>query len=105
MQTHAYAQRIRLLPRLCQQVSLGLNARPQAVLGGGESGVKAVAGAFDHLPVGAFHGCPHELVVAGQDGLHRLRKLLPQPGAAFQVRKKESQRRRGQRRRVCFCHP
>src|SRR3970040_727995 len=81
-----------------------MNARAQVVLGGGEGSVKAIACGFDDLPIEAFHGRSHKVVVASQDGLHRLRKLLPKPGAAFQVCKQKGQCRWRGRRRIISCH-
>ena len=51
--------------------------------------MEAITGGFHNLPVARFDGRSYEVIVARQDRLHRLRVLLPQAGAAFQVGKQE----------------
>src|SRR5204862_3479475 len=59
----------------------------------------SVEGIADGLEDGAavgFNRGADQIVVAGQGVAHRLRELLPEPGAALDVGEQEGARRRGQ---------
>jgi hypothetical protein len=94
VQPHPHPERSGGAPRLGGQVALGDKAGVGGRGGGGEDGHHPVAGRLDHLAVRAGDGGPQDAVVALEGGLHGLRELLPEPGAALDVGEQEDQRSR-----------
>ena len=88
--THAHVQRSRFQrPGASKQCLLPGDSCIDRLRTGIEYGVQAIAGSLEDQASLVFDRCAQEIVVLLQRGAHRVRRVLPQMGAAFDIGEQE----------------
>jgi hypothetical protein len=88
MQAHANAENVGmdLIPLGPRQRFLRPQSRSDAPLAGFESRVETVTGGLNDQAPAVLDGAAQDVIMTRQSRPHLLWKLLPKPGAAFNVR-------------------
>ena len=92
VQAHADPQRLDAVPGLTRKCLLHRQRGFQAVAGVHEHGEEPVTGGLHHLAAPCLDRAPHQFVVPGQCGTHRVGTRVPQTGRVCDVGEQERHR-------------